>query len=154
MGTPRNLGNRTFAMRVRLNPDRMRAHNLSSEDIMKAFSGCSIVGSPGPLVQATGKTVAVEGVRADLHRALQQAGAVCKHHFEGDARRRDPAAQGCWRGGVGPQLFDIDSDVDGHPSAAIVLKQAPGSNAAEVIEAVKKELEQIKEGVVPSRHEL
>ena len=56
VGTATILGNRTFAMRIRLNPDRMRAHNLSSEDIMKAFSGCSMVGSPGRLVQATEKT--------------------------------------------------------------------------------------------------
>ncbi len=50
---------------------------------------------------------------------------------------------------LGPQFFDIYSDVDGHPAAAIVLKQAPGSNAADVIEAVKKKLEQIKEESFP-----
>src|SRR4029078_9571205 len=34
MGIPRNLGNRTFAMRIWLNPDRMRAYNISVEDVM------------------------------------------------------------------------------------------------------------------------
>ena len=37
MGIPRNLGNRIFAMRVWLNPDRMRAYNVSAEDVMKAL---------------------------------------------------------------------------------------------------------------------
>src|SRR6478752_6786671 len=55
MGIPRNLGNRIFAMRVWLNPDRLRAYNLSSEDVMKALSEQSIIGSPGRLGQATGK---------------------------------------------------------------------------------------------------
>src|SRR6516165_1352676 len=32
MGRPVNVGNRSFAMRVWLNPDRLRAYNLSSED--------------------------------------------------------------------------------------------------------------------------
>src|SRR5271167_2070636 len=56
MGIPRNLGNRIFAMRVWLNPDRMRAYNLSSDDVMKALSKQNIIGSPGRLGQATGKT--------------------------------------------------------------------------------------------------
>src|SRR4030095_17085358 len=35
MGLPRNLGNRAFAMRIWLKPDRMRAYKISTEDIMK-----------------------------------------------------------------------------------------------------------------------
>ena len=50
---------------------------------------------------------------------------------------------------LGPQFFDIYSDINGHPAASIVLKQAPGSNAAEVIEDIKKELEQIKKESFP-----
>ena len=50
---------------------------------------------------------------------------------------------------LGPQFFDIYSDINGHPAASIVLKQAPGSNAAEVIEDIKKELEEIKKESFP-----
>jgi len=50
---------------------------------------------------------------------------------------------------LGPQFFDIYSDINGHPAASIVLKQAPGSNAAEVIEDIKTELEQIKKESFP-----
>src|SRR3974390_2847407 len=56
MGIPRNLGNRVFAMRVWLNPESMRRYRISSEDVMKALSEQSIIGSPGRLGQATGKT--------------------------------------------------------------------------------------------------
>ena len=55
---------------------------------------------------------------------------------------------------LGSQFFDIYSDINGHPAASIVLKQAPGSNAAEVIEDIKKELERDQEGIIPSRHGL
>ena len=34
---------------------------------------------------------------------------------------------------LGSEFFDIYSEVNGHPAASIILKQAPGSNAAEVI---------------------
>ncbi|HZT78977.1 MAG TPA: efflux RND transporter permease subunit, partial [Gemmataceae bacterium] len=56
MGLPRNLGNRVFAMRIWLNPDRMRAYKISTEDVMKALAEQSIIGSPGRLGQATGMT--------------------------------------------------------------------------------------------------
>ena len=39
--------------------------------------------------------------------------------------------------------------LDGHPSAAIVLKQNYGSNANEVIEKVKAKLEEMKETFPP-----
>ncbi len=50
---------------------------------------------------------------------------------------------------LGTQFFEFYSDVHGHPAATIVLKRAPGSNAAEVIEAVKAELKQIKKESFP-----
>src|SRR6187399_559635 len=46
MGIPRNLGNRAFAMRVWLKPDRMRAYKISSDDVMKALAEQSVIGSP------------------------------------------------------------------------------------------------------------
>jgi HAE1 family hydrophobic/amphiphilic exporter-1 len=46
-------------------------------------------------------------------------------------------------------FYDLYSDIDGNPSAAIVLKQTPGSNATEVIEQVKEKLEEIKEASFP-----
>src|SRR3954466_13497959 len=56
MGIPRNLGNRAFAMRVWLNPDRLRAYKISTEEVMKALAEQSVIGSPGRLGQATGIT--------------------------------------------------------------------------------------------------
>src|SRR5437764_1629684 len=56
MGLPLNLGNRSYAMRIWLNPERMRAYNISVEDVMKALAEQSIIGSPGRLGQATGMT--------------------------------------------------------------------------------------------------
>ena len=50
---------------------------------------------------------------------------------------------------LGSAFFDIYSDIDGHPAASIVLKQTPGSNAAAVIEEVKKKLEEIKKESFP-----
>src|ERR1051325_937334 len=48
------LGSRTYAMRIWLNPDRMRAYNVSTEEVMKALGEQSIVGRPGRIGQSSG----------------------------------------------------------------------------------------------------
>lgn len=149
MGLPRNLGNRAFAMRIWLKPDRLRAYNLSTGDVMKAVAEQSVIGSPGRLGQATGKTSqSLEYVLTYVGRynkPEQYANIILKANPQGEILRLKDVAEV----ELGSEFFDIYSDVDGHPAASIVLKQAPGSNAAAVIEEVKAELEQIKEESFP-----
>ncbi len=149
MGLPRNLGNRSFAMRVWLKPDRMRAYSVSTEDVMKALAEQSVIGSPGRLGQATGKTSqSLEYVLTYIGRynkPEQYANIILRANSDGEILRlKDVASIE-----LGSEFFDIYSDIDGHPSAAIVLKQSPGSNAAEVIEEVKAELQRIKKESFP-----
>ena len=54
IGSAMILGNRAYAMRVELDLDRMRAYNISAEDVMDALADQSMIGSPGRLGQATG----------------------------------------------------------------------------------------------------
>ena len=56
VGSANILGNRAYAMRIMLNIDRMRAYNVSADDVMKAVAEQSMIGSPGRLGQATGRT--------------------------------------------------------------------------------------------------
>ncbi len=149
MGIPRNLGNRIFAMRVWLDPDRMRAYDVSSEDVMKALSEQSMIGSPGRLGQATGKTSQskeyVLTYIGRFNKPEQYANIILRANPDGEILRLKDVGQV----ELGPQFFDIYSDINGHPAASIVLKQAPNSNAAEVIEAIKTELEKIKKESFP-----
>jgi HAE1 family hydrophobic/amphiphilic exporter-1 len=180
MGLPRNLGNRSFAMRVWLNPERMRAYRISTDEVMKALAEQSVIGSPGRLGQATGKTSqSLEYVLTYIGRFNkpdQYADVILRATAGGEILRLkdicgvpDPlperarvalaaAAGAAPVAGrrpatppveLGPEFFDIYSDVDGHPATTIALKQAPGSNAAAVIEEVKRELEQIKKESFP-----
>ncbi len=149
MGLPRNLGNRAFAMRVWLNPDRLRAYKLSTEDVMKALAEQSVIGSPGRLGQATGRTSQsreyVLTYIGRYNKPEQYGNIILKANPEGEILRlRDVAEIE-----LGSEFFDIYSDVNGHPAASIVLKQSPGSNASVVIEEVKKALEQIKKDTFP-----
>jgi HAE1 family hydrophobic/amphiphilic exporter-1 len=149
MGLPRNLGNRAFAMRVWLKPDRLRAYKVSTEDVMKALAEQSVIGSPGRLGQATGKTSqSLEYVLTYVGRYNkpdQYANIILRANPDGEILRLKDVADV----ELGSEFFDIYSDIDGHPAASIVLKQAPGSNAAAVIEQVKHELEEIKRDTFP-----
>ena len=136
-------------MRVWLNLDRMRAYNVSAEDVMKAVGEQSMIGSPGRLGQATGKTSqTVEYVLTWVGRynkPEQYENIILKANPDGEILRLKDVAEV----ELGPSYYNIYSDIDGHPSAAIVLKQIPGTNAAIVIEEVKEKLEEIKEESFP-----
>src|SRR6516164_4004544 len=149
IGSANILGSRAFAMRVWLNLDRMRAYNLSAEDVMKAVGEQSMLGSPGRLGQATGKrSQTVEYVLTWVGRynkPEQYENIILKATPEGEILRLKDIAEV----ELGPSYYNIYSNIDGHPSAAIVLKQIPGTNAATVIEEVKKKLEEIQESSFP-----
>ncbi len=69
MGRRRNLGNRTYAMRIWLKPDRMRAYKISSEDVMKAAGGAKRYWFARTTRPGHGQDVAIPRVRPDLCRA-------------------------------------------------------------------------------------
>ena len=167
MGIPLNLGNRNFAMRIWLNPERMRAYDVSVDDVMEALAEQSIIGSPGRLGQATGMTSqSKEYVLTYIGRynePEQYANIILRATPEGEILRLrdvcvapeqiqpegDENARAHAGVELGSEFFDIYSDVDGHPAASIVLKQAPGSNASEVIAEVKETLEELSRSFPP-----
>ncbi len=149
VGTANILGNRAYAMRIELDLDRLRAYKLSADDVMKAVAEQSMIGSPGRLGQATGKTSqTVEYVLTWVGRynkPEQYENIILKANPNGEILRiKDVATVE-----LGSSFYDLYSDVDGDPSAAIVLKQTPGSNASVVIQEVKKKLEEIKDSSFP-----
>ena len=144
IGSATILGSRTFAMRVWLNPERLRTYKISTEDVMKALAEQSVIGSPGRLGQATGMTSqSIEYVltyQGRYNKPEQYANIILRANPDGEILHLKDVA----RVELGSEFFDIYSDIDGHPSAAIILKQNPGSNANAVIEEVKQELNRIK----------
>lgn len=139
------LGSRTYAMRVWLNPDRMRAYSISVEDVMEAMAEQSIIGRPGRIGQSSGiQAQSLEYVltyKGRYNKPEQYEDIIIRANEEGESiHLRDIA-----KVELGSEFFDIYSNLDGHPSAAIVLKQTVGSNANEVIESVKEKLKEMKE---------
>ena len=143
------LGSRKYAMRVWLNPDRMRAYNISTEEVMEALQEQSIVGRPGRLGTSSGiQAQSLEYVltyKGRFNKPEEYENIIVRANAEGESVHLHDVA----KVELGSEFFDIYSSLDGHPSAAIVLKQNFGSNASEVIENVKEKLEELKADFPP-----
>lgn len=138
------LGNRQYAMRIWLNPDRMRAYKVSIEEVMKAISEQSIIGRPGRLGISSG--IAAQSKEYVLvhqgryNKPEQYEDIIIRADSEGEALKLKDIS----KVELGSEFFDIYSNKDGYPSAAIVLKQNYGSNAREVIDQVKAKMSELE----------
>ncbi len=149
MGRAEAVGSRSFAMRIWLKPDRMRAYNISTEEVMKAIDEQSVLGRPGRVGLSSGiKAQAQEYVlsyKGWYNKPEEYEDIIIKANKEGEILKlRDIA-----KVEAGSEFVDIYSNKDGKPSASIVLKQNSGSNANKVIEDVKIKLEQLKKDFPP-----
>ncbi|MDX5404302.1 MAG: efflux RND transporter permease subunit, partial [Bacteroidota bacterium] len=149
VGQARILGSRQYAMRVWLNPDRMRAYNVSTEEVMEALAEQSVIGSPGRIGRSSGKrSQSLEYVltyQGRYNEPEQYGNIIIRANPEGEILKLKDVA----KVELGSEFYDIYSNIDNHPSAAIVLKQNYGTNASVVIEQVKEKLEEIKHNSFP-----
>ncbi|TRW27269.1 efflux RND transporter permease subunit [Flavobacterium zepuense] len=143
------LGSRTYAMRIWLNPDRMRAYNVSVDEVMSALGEQSIVGRPGRIGQSSGISAqSLEYVltyKGRFSEPEEYGNIIIRANADGQAIRLKDIG----RAELGSEFFDIYSNLDGHPSASIMLKQNYGSNASDVIADVKAKLEEMKQTFPP-----
>lgn len=138
------LGNREYAMRIWLKPDRMLAYKISAEEVMESLSNQSLEASPGKTGESSGKrSQAFEYVLKYKGRYTTKEGyenIVVRSNPNGELLRLKDVADVEF----GSSMYDIYSSIDGKPSAAITIKQSYGSNASQVIKDVKAKLEELK----------
>ncbi len=143
VGRAKILGSRQYAMRIWVDPDRMRAYSVSIDDIMEAIDEQSVIGRPGRIGRSSGiRAQALEYVLVYPGRyntPEQYENIVLRATPEGEILRLGDVA----RIELGSEFFDIYSNQDGRPSATISLKQTYGSNAKEVIARVKEKLDEL-----------
>ena len=146
------LGTRNYAMRVWLKPDKLTAYNLSADDVNQALEDQSIEASPGKLGESSGKRPeSFEYVLKYPGRYTtpeEYGNIILKSNPNGQfVRLKDVATID-----FGTEMYDIYSTLNGHPSAAITLKQAYGSNARDVIHDVKKTMAKLQKDMPKGMH--
>ncbi len=143
------LGNREYAMRIWLKPDRMLAYKISTDEVMEALAAQSLEASPGKTGESSGKR------SQSFEYVLKYSGRfTTKEQYENIVLKSSPNGELLRLKDIadvefGSSMYDIYSNLNGRSSAAIVLKQSYGSNAREVIKNVKARLKEIKESSFP-----
>jgi HAE1 family hydrophobic/amphiphilic exporter-1 len=138
------LGNREYAMRIWLKPDRMLAYNVSSDEVLKALDEQNLEAAPGKTGESSGKKAqSFEYVLKYPGRFTTKEGyenIVLKSSADGQILRIKDIADVEF----GSTYYDLYSKLNGNPSASIMIKQSYGSNASKVIEDIKKKMDEIK----------
>lgn len=149
MGLAQAIGSRSFAIRVWLNPERMRAYKISAEEVLKAIDEQSVLARPGRVGLSSGKTAQsqeyVFTYKGWYNTPEQYQEIIIRANSNGELLKLKDIGEV----EVGSEFVDIYSNKDGSPSASLVLKQNPGSNASTVIDDIKTKLEELKKDFPP-----
>jgi HAE1 family hydrophobic/amphiphilic exporter-1 len=138
------MGQREYAMRVWLNPVKMAAYKISTEDVVQSLKQQNIEAAPGKVGESSGKAEQslqyVVKYAGKYNTKEQYENVVIKRDFQGELLRLKDVAEIEF----GSLDYDVLSKENGKPSAAIVLKQRPGSNASDVIQNIKSKMDELQ----------
>jgi HAE1 family hydrophobic/amphiphilic exporter-1 len=143
------LGSREYAMRIWLKPDRMLMYNISANEVISTLRAQNVEAAPGKIGEGSGR------IPQSLQYVLKYTGKfntkeayeniVLKSTVSGELLRLKDIAEVDFDS----QDYDVISKENGRPSAAILLKQRPGTNAKKVIENIKLRMQEIKQASFP-----
>jgi HAE1 family hydrophobic/amphiphilic exporter-1 len=143
------MGNREYAMRIWLKPQRLEAYQISAREVVEALRKRNLEAAPGKIGESSGKKPQsmqyVLRYTGKLTEKEQYGDIVVKVSETGEMLRLKDIADIEF----GSVEYDVLSKENGSPSAAIVLKQRPGSNASNVIQQVKERLDEMKKKSFP-----
>ncbi|CCH54600.1 transporter, hydrophobe/amphiphile efflux-1 (HAE1) family [Fibrisoma limi BUZ 3] len=139
------MGAREYAMRIWLKPDRMLAFNLSAEEVIAKLQDQNVEAAPGKLGESSDKK------SQPLQYVLKYTGKYTteeeygniplKANADGELLRLKDIADI----ELSTTYYDVVSKHNGKPSAAIMIKQLPGSNASQVIKDIKTRMAELKQ---------
>ena len=144
VGRAEIMGQKEYSMRVWLDPQKMLSYNISANEVISSLQKQNISAAPGKVGEGSGK----------LENQLQYVIKYGGKFFEPNQYEEIPLRANA--DGTILRLKDISniefgamsygmvSKTDGKPSASIMLKQRPGSNASEVIESIKEKMAELK----------
>jgi len=142
VGNAAQFASQDYGMRIWLDPDRLMALNLTSDDVVQAIQSQNIQASVGSIgtppitskqqfqytLRAQGRLKSVEEFEEIIIRS--ENGAI--------VRLKDVAKLE-----LGSQSYGVTSQLNKKSAATIAIYQSPGANAVEVADEVYAELERL-----------
>ena len=150
VGRAEIMGQKEYSMRVWLDPQKMAAYNISTDEVISSLQKQNISAAPGKVGESSGKKAGqiqyVVKYRGKFFEPQQYEEIPVRADEEGTILKLKDIA----KVEFGAMTYGMVSKTDGRPSASIMMKQRPGSNASEVIQNVKNKMAELKEGSFPS----
>ncbi len=149
VGRAEIMGQKEYSMRVWLDPQKMAAYHISADEVITSLQKQNIAAAPGKVGETSGKT------SSQLQYVIKYTGKFFdpKQYDEvpirADANGTILKLKDIAKVEFGAMNYGMVSKTDGRPSASIMMKQRPGSNASEVIKNVKEKLAELKETSFP-----
>lgn len=143
------MGSRDYSMRVWLKPDRMAIYEVSPQEVVAAIQDQNVEAAPGKSGLSSAKAPQmlqyVLRYTGKFFEPKQYEDIIIRAGSDGSVLKLKDVAEIEF----GSLDYSMISKADGSPSASIMLKQRPGSNAREVIANVKKKVAELKETSFP-----
>ncbi len=144
VGRAEIMGQKEYSMRVWLDPQKMLSYNISANEVISSLQKQNISAAPGKVGEGSGQ------LDSQLQYVIKYGGKFfepsqyeeipLRANTDGTILRLKDIS----KIEFGAMSYGMVSKTDGKPSASIMLKQRPGSNASEVIASVKEKMAELK----------
>nr|WP_315028910.1 efflux RND transporter permease subunit [uncultured Chryseobacterium sp.] len=149
VGRAEIMGQKEYSMRIWLDPQKMAAYAISADEVIASLQKQNISAAPGKVGETSGKTSSqlqyVIKYKGKFFEPKQYEEVPIRSDVDGTILKLKDIA----KVEFGAMNYGMVSKTDGRPSASIMMKQRPGSNASEVIESVKAKMEELKVNSFP-----
>jgi HAE1 family hydrophobic/amphiphilic exporter-1 len=149
VGRAEIMGQKEYSMRVWLDPEKMLSYNISANEVINSLQKQNISAAPGKVGEGSGQ------MDNQLQYVIKYGGKFfepgqyeeipLRANSDGTILRLKDIS----KIEFGAMSYGMVSKTDGKPSASIMLKQRPGSNASEVIASVKEKMTELKGSSFP-----
>ncbi|MBL0737619.1 efflux RND transporter permease subunit [Flavobacterium sp. GN10] len=149
VGRAEIMGQKEYSMRVWLDPEKMLSYNISANEVINSLQKQNISAAPGKVGEGSGQ------MNNQLQYVIKYGGKFFepKQYEEIPLRANSDGTilrlKDISKIEFGAMSYGMVSKTDGKPSASIMLKQRPGSNASEVIASVKEKMAELKVSSFP-----
>ncbi len=135
-------GGKTREFHVTIDPDRLAAHNVSTQQVVDAIRASNIVVSPGLIDENHQLELALVSGQAQKPDELNRVVVATVNNAP--VTVADVATVGI---GVEPEYTMVTAD--GHPAALVNINRQPDANTVAVVDSVRKTLASIR-GQIPA----
>ncbi len=144
VGDVQAYGAGDYSMRLWIDPDLLKARDLTTSDVMAALkeqnvqvAAGRIGASPAPKGQAFEYTISTLGRLSDP----EQFGNIIVKQTEGGRKTR---VKDIARVEMGSKQYGFDTRLNGNENAIMMIYQLPGANAIELAKKVREKMDELK----------